>query len=259
MRNMLSIGIKLETWVHKGLLQFQATRPTLYGLEMHLAITHKAVNNFKPAIVILDPINTFIIGDKEIEVKRMIMRIVDFLKANQITALFTSLTSNEGALESSDVGISSLIDTWLLLRDTELSGERNRVMYVLKSRGMANSNQIREFILTDHGVELREVYIGASGVLTGSARVAQKALENAEVLTSKHNIERKKRELDRKRKALEAQIAALHADFESEESEAIKLIETEQDMIKRLEQDKIEMAVSRKTVIKNSTNSKLKK
>jgi circadian clock protein KaiC len=259
MRNMLSIGINLETWVRKGLLQFQATRPTLYGLEMHLAITHKAVNTFKPAIVILDPINTFIIGDKEIEVKRMIMRIVDFLKANQITALFTSLTSNEGALESSDVGISSLIDTWLLLRDTELSGERNRVMYVLKSRGMANSNQIREFILTDHGVELREVYIGASGVLTGSARVAQEALENAEVLTRKHDIERKKRELDRKRKALEAQIAALHADFESEESEAIKLIETEQDMIKRLEQDKIEMAVSRKTVIKKSTNIKLKK
>ena len=259
MRNMLSIGIKLETWVRKGLLQFQATRPTLYGLEMHLAVTHKTVNTFKPAIVILDPINTFIIGDKEIEVKRMIMRIVDFLKANQITTLFTSLTSNEGALESSDVGISSLIDTWLLLRDIELSGERNRVMYVLKSRGMANSNQIREFILTDHGVELREVYIGASGVLTGSARVAQEALENAEVLTHKHDIEQKKRELERKRKALETRIDALHADFESEESEAIKLIETEQDMIKRLEQDKIEMAVSRKTVIKNSTISKLKK
>ena len=259
MRNMLSIGIKLETWVRKGLLQFQATRPTLYGLEMHLAATHKAVNAFKPAIVILDPINTFIIGDKENEVKTMLMRIVDFLKANQITALFTSLTSNESALESSDVGISSLIDTWLLLRDIELNGERNRGMYVLKSRGMANSNQIREFILTDHGVELREVYIGASGVLTGSARVAQEALENAEVLTRKHDIERKKRELERKRKALEAQIASLHADFESEESEAIKMIGTEQDMIKRLEQDKIEMAVSRKAVIKNSTTSKLKK
>ncbi len=243
---MLSIGIKLEPWVQKGLLQFQATRPTFYGLEMHLAVTHKAVNAFKPDIVILDPINTFVIGDKEIEVKTMLMRIVDFLKSNQITALFTSLTSTESALESSDVGISSLIDTWLLLRDIELNGERNRGMYVLKSRGMANSNQIREFILTDHGVELREVYIGASGVLTGSARIAQEALENAEVLTRKQDIERKKRELERKRKALEAQIASLHADFESEESEAVKMIETEQDMIKRLEQDKIEMAVSRK-------------
>ncbi len=223
---------------------------------MHLAATHKAVNAFNPDIVILDPINTFIIGDKEIEVKRMLMRIVDFLKANQITALFTSLTSNESASESSDVGISSLIDTWLLLRDIELNGERNRVMYVLKSRGMANSNQIREFLLTDHGVELREVYIGASGVLTGSARLAQEAFENAEVLTRKNDIERKKRELERKRKTLEAQIASLHADFESEESEAVKMIEAEQEMIKRLEQDKIKMAISRKAVIENSTAAK---
>ena len=259
MRNMLSIGIKLEPWMRKGLLQFQATRPTLYGLEMHLAVTHKVVNVFKPDIVILDPINTFIIGDKENEVKTMLMRIVDFLKLNQITALFTSLTSSDNPLESSDVGISSLIDTWLLLRDIELNGERNRGMYVLKSRGMANSNQIREFTLTNHGVKLREAYIGASGVLTGSARVAQEALENAEVLTHKLDIERKRRELERKRKALEAQIASLRGDFESEESEAMKMIRTEQDMIKRLEQDKIEMAASRKAVIKNSTTSKLKK
>ena len=192
MRNMLSIGIKLEPWVRKGLLQFQATRPTFYGLEMHLAVTHRAVNAFKPDIVILDPINTFVVGDKEFEVKTMLMRIVDFLKANLITALFTSLTSAQSSIESSDAGISSLIDTWLLLRDLELDGERNRGMYVLKSRGMANSNQIREFILTDHGVELREVYIGTRGVLTGSARVAQEALETAEVLTRKHDIELKK-------------------------------------------------------------------
>jgi circadian clock protein KaiC len=124
---------------------------------------------------------------------------------------------------------------------------------------MANSNQIREFILTDHGVKLREAYIGASGVLTGSARVAQEALENAEVLTRKLDIERKKRELEQKHKALEAQIASLHADFESEESEALKMIQTEQEMIKRLEQDKIEMAVSRKSATKKSTTSKLKK
>ena len=259
MRNMLSIGIRLDTWVQKGLLKFQATRPTLYGLEMHLAATHKAVNAFKPDIVVLDPINTFIIGDKDIEVKRMLMRIVDFLKANQITALFTSLTSNESASESSDVGISSLIDTWLLLRDIELNGERNRVMYVLKSRGMANSNQIREFILTDNGVELREVYIGASGVLTGSARVAQEAFENGEVLMRKNEIERKKRDLERKRRTIEAQINSLNADFEAEESEAVKMIEVEQDMIKRLEQDKLKMAVNRKAVIENSKPGKLEK
>jgi len=259
MRNMLSIGIKLEPWVQKGLLQFHATRPTFYGLEMHLAVTHKMVNVFKPDIVILDPINTFVVGDKEFEVKTMLMRIVDFLKSEQITALFTSLTSGNSPLENSDVGISSLIDTWLLLRDIELSGERNRGLYVLKSRGMANSNQIREFILTDHGLELREAYIGTSGGLTGSARVAQESLENAEVLTHKHEIERKKREIERKRKALESKIAALHADFDSEESEAVKLIKTEQDMIKRLEQDKMKMAVSKKAVMEKSAAGNLKK
>ena len=244
-RNMLSIGIKLEPWLEKGLLQFHATRPTLYGLEMHLAATHKAVNAFKPDIVILDPINTFVIGDDEIEIKTMLMRIVDFLKADQITALFTSLTSNNSSGESSEAGISSLIDTWILLRDIELSGERNRGMYVLKSRGMANSNQIREFILTDHGVELREAYIGSKGVLTGSARIAQEAEESAELLIRKKNLERKKREIEQKRNALKAQISALHFEFESQESEDIKMIEIEQDQIKRLKLDKLKMAESR--------------
>jgi circadian clock protein KaiC len=259
MRNMRSVGIKLEPWVKKGLLQFQATRPTFYGLEMHLAVTHRIVSVFKPDIVILDPINTFIVDDKDMEVKTMLMRIVDFLKANQITALFTSLTSSQGSLESSDAGISSLIDTWLLLRDIELYGERNRGMYVLKSRGMANSSEIREFILTDHGVELREVYIGARGVLTGSARMAQEALEKAEVLSGRQDIELKKRDIERKRKVLEAQIIALQADFESEESEALKTIETRQDALKKLGQDNIKMAESRKADNENINISKPKK
>jgi circadian clock protein KaiC len=259
MRNMLSIGIKLEPWVKKGLLRFQASRPTLYGLEMHLAVTHKYVNEFKPDVVILDPINTFVISDKEFEVKTLLMRIVDFLKVNQITALFTSLTSSECRIESSDVGISSLIDTWLLLRDIELNGERNRGMYVLKSRGIANSNQIREFVLTNHGVELRDVYIGANGVLTGSARIAQEALENSEVLTRKHDVELKKREIAIKRRALESKITTMRADFGSEESEAIKIIEEEKEMIKRLEQDKIEMAVSRKAKAGKIATKNLKK
>ncbi|MDZ7742854.1 MAG: circadian clock protein KaiC [Bacteroidota bacterium] len=156
MRNMLSIGIDLEPLMQKGLLKFQATRPTFYGLEMHLVATHKVVNDFKPKVVIFDPINAFLADDKAFEVKTMLMRIVDFLKLNQITALFTSLTNSRTALEHTDTNISSLIDTWLLLRDIEINSERNRGMYVLKSRGMANSNQIREFILTNHGVELGE-------------------------------------------------------------------------------------------------------
>lgn len=255
-RNMRSIGINLEPWVHKGLLQFQATRPTFYGLEMHLAVTHKAVNAFKPEIVIMDPINTFILGDTENEVKSMLMRIVDFLKGNQITALFTSLTSSESALESSDVGISSLIDTWLLLRDIELNGERNRGMYVLKSRGMANSNQIREFILTDTGVKLREVYVGAGGVLTGSARFAQEAYENAGLLRRKQDIERKRRDLERKRKVMEARVAALHAEFKSQESEALKNLEAEQEIIRLQKRNEIEMAASRKSVTEKRKTKK---
>jgi circadian clock protein KaiC len=258
MRNMLSIGIKLEPWVKKGLLKFQASRPTFYGLEMHLSVTHKFVNEFKPDIVILDPISTFDISDKEFEIKTLLMRIIDFLKVNQITALFTNLTSAECNIESSDIRISSLIDTWLLLRDIELNGERNRGMYILKSRGMANSNQIREFVLTSHGVELRDVYIGASGVLTGSARIAQEAFENSEVLTRKHEIELKKREIERKRREMNAKVATMLADFGSEESEAIKIIEDEQEMIKQLEQDKMEMAVSRKATIVNNATKNLK-
>ena len=258
MRNMRSIGIDFETWQQKGLLQFQATRPTFYGLEMHLAVTHKTVEAFKPDIVIFDPINTFTTGDKENEVKTMLMRIVDFLKANQITALFTCLTSNKSILESPEVGLSSLIDTHIMLRDIELSGERNRGIYVLKSRGMANSNQIREFILTGQGVELRKVYIGPEGVLTGSARIAQEANENAALLIHEKDIERKKRELERKRKVIETQIAALRAEFEAEQSEATVMIEIEQDKIERLKKDKIEMAESRSAVTENSTNNKLK-
>jgi len=252
MRNMNSIGIGLEPWIRKGLLQFHSTRPTLYGLEMHLTATHKAVNEFNPQVVIWDPVNTFVVGDNEAEVKTMLMRLVDFLKMKKITAFFTSLTAGGTSLEHTDVAISSLIDTWLLLRDIEISGERNRVMYVLKSRGMAHSNQIREFILTDHGVELRDVYIGPGGFLTGTARITQEAFENAELLTRKNDIERKKREIERKRKALEAQVASLHANFETEESEARKIIETEQAVIDRLEKDKDDISQSRKLNSKNS-------
>ena len=258
MRNMLSIGIDLGNWQQKGLLQFQATRPTFYGLEMHLAVTHKTVKAFKPDIVIFDPINTFAANDTEIEVKAMLMRIVDFLKANQITAMFTSLTSNRCVADSSDVGLSSLIDTYIMLRNIEFNGERNRGLYVLKSRGMANSNQIREFILTDKGVELREVYIGAKGVLTGSARIAQEASEYAELLIHQKDIERRKHEIVLKRKALEAQIDALQADFESVESEAIELIEMEQDKIERLKRNKAEMAKSRRVEIEDITSNNLK-
>jgi len=246
MRNMRSIGIDLKPWMQKGLLRFQATRPTFSGLEMQLTMMHKAINAFKPQVVIVDPLNSFIIGGNDTEVKAMLMRLVDFLKMQQITALFTSLTTSGSELEQSEVAISSLIDTWLLLRDIEIGGERNRGLYILKSRGMAHSNQIREFLLTDHGVELRDVYVGPGSVPSGSARLAQEAQEQAGKLTRQQETERRQLELERKRKALEAQIAAMRAEFEAQETETLSIIGQEQVRGAQLVQERVDMGLSRK-------------
>jgi circadian clock protein KaiC len=246
MRNMRSIGIDLQPWVRKGLLHFQAVRPTFTGLEMHLATMRKAIDAFHPQVVIVDPLNSFIIGGNEIEVRSMLIRLVDSLKTKHITGLFTSLTTSGDALEQSEVAISSLIDTWLLVRDIEIGGERNRGLYILKSRGMAHSNQIREFLLTDHGVELRDVYVGASGVLTGSARLALEAKEQAGKLARRQETERRQLELERKRKALEAQIAALRAEFEAQETETLSLIGQEHARGTQLVRERLDMGLSRK-------------
>ena len=228
MRNMRSIGIDLQPWVTKGLLHFHANRPSFAGLETHLAMKHKVIDEFKPQVVILDPLNSFVIGDNEIAVQSMLMRLLDFLKTNQITGLFTNLTSSASAFERTEIGISSLIDTWLLLRAIDNGDERNRGLIILKSRGMAHSNQIREFVFTDHGVELRDVNAGASGVLTGSARLAQEAQEQAGELARKQETERRQLELERKRKSLEAQIAAMRAEFEAQAAETLRIVEQEQ-------------------------------
>ncbi len=245
-RNMRSIGINLEPWEKRGLLQFQATRPTHYGLETHLTTSIKMINKLKPSVVILDPINAFVLGDNQTEVKTMLLRLVDFLKMKGITAFFTSLTSAGDTMENTDVYISSLIDTWLLLRDIEIGGERDRGLYVLKSRGMEHSNQIREFRLTNRGIDLLDVYVGAEGVLTGSARLSQETKDDAEQLLHKQNIERKQFELGRKREAMEAQIVMLRSEFEAEETEALKVIEIEKTRNERFAQNKSKMAKSRK-------------
>ena len=246
MRNMRSIGIDLHPWVQSDLLYIQATRPAFTGLEMHLTMMHKAITVFKPQVVIVDPLNSFVVADNATDVKAMLMRLVDFLKMQQITGLFTSLTAGGDALEQTDVAISSLIDTWILLRDIELGGERNRGMYVLKSRGMAHSNQIREFLLTDHGVELRDVYVGPSGVLTGSARLAQEAQEQAAQLMRQQEADRKRLELQRKQAQLEAQIAAMRAEFAEQESDLLQNIEQERVRESFLVREREEMAQSRK-------------
>ena len=176
----------------------------------------------------------------------MLLRLVDFLKMRNITAMFASLTNGGENQELTDMAISSLIDTWLLLRDIEIGGERNRGLYILKSRGMAHSNQIREFILTDHGIELLDVYVGPEGVLTGSARLSQEAKNDAEQLSRQQEIEHKKSGIELKRAAMEAQIVVLKSEFKAEESETLKLIEMEKANTKKFAEDQAKMAKSRK-------------
>ena len=219
-RNMKSIGVDLGPWIKKGLLRLEASRPTLLGIEAHLAVIHKTVNEFQPQVVILDPISNFSTAGTESDAQAMLLRLIDLLKSRQITAMFVHLTAGGSNWEKTDVGVSSLIDTWILLRDIELAGERNRGIYVLKSRGMKHSNQIREFLITAEGIKLEEVYIGPEGVLTGSMRAAQEDREKAATLARGQEIERKQRELARRRTALEAQIAVLRTEFEAVEDES---------------------------------------
>jgi circadian clock protein KaiC len=246
MRNMSSIGIKLEPWMKKGLLHFHATRPTLFGLEHHLTTTIKLINKIKPQIVILDPIDAFVMGGNQTEVKIMLLRLVDYLKLKKITAFFTSLTSAGDNQELTDMSVSSLIDTWLLLRDIEIGGERNRGLYILKSRGMAHSNQIREFKLTDHGIELLDVYVGPEGVLTGSARLSQEAKNSEEQFLRQQEIERKRSGLELKRAAAEANIVVLQSEFKADEVETLKVIEMEKAKAERFIEEQKKMAESRK-------------
>lgn len=245
-RNMRSIGINFEPWQKKGLIQFKSQRPTFYGLETFLTEMHKSIIEFKPQLVIIDPISSFIVGENANEAKAMVMRMVDFLKVNLITGFFTSLTTGGNDLEHTSINISSLIDSWLLVRDIELSGERNRGLHVLKSRGMAHSNQVREFVLTKNGIELLDVYVGSEGVLTGSSRITQEAKEKSELQLRQQEIERKRLELDRRQKALEAQIALLQTEYESSKMELIKSIELDELHVKQTQLDKNVIAKNRK-------------
>ncbi len=254
-RNMRSIGIDLEPWIEQGLLDIYAVRPTIYGLEMHLVKMYKLINEFKPKVVIMDPVTNLITIGSETEVKSMLSRLIDFLKANQITALFTNLSHSGGALEQTEFGISSLMDTWLLLRDIEIGGERNHGLYILKSRGMAHSNQIREFLLTDKGIDLVDVYIGPGGVLTGAARYAQEMQEKTTELMCREEIERKKREFDRKSKALEAQITALRSEFEAAQEEVNKLTREEEMKEKALAGNRTEMMRLRRADVSTKNQS----
>jgi circadian clock protein KaiC len=221
-RNMLSIGVNLKEHMDKGLLEMHASRPTLFGLEMHLVAIHKKIKRFKPKAVILDPITNLVTVGSVSEVKSMLIRLIDFLQAEQVTVLFTALSLNTIVNEQTDEGVSSLVDAWLLVRDIESNGERNRGMYIMKSRGMAHSNQVREFVITDEGLDLVDVYLGDGSVLTGSAREARQLSERTGEVLKTHALSRKNLQIERKRTVLAAKIASLQEEFESTQDELNK-------------------------------------
>jgi len=214
-RNMASAGLDLERWSRAGLLQFHCVRPNVLGLEAHLFAIQKLVADFEPSLVVMDPISDLIGAGRGDEVSAMLTREIDYLKGRGITALFAGLSSGDD-LEGSDQQIAALIDTWLLVKTIEGNGERNRALYILKSRGMAHSNQIREFLITDQGIEFADVYVGPQHVLTGSARAAQEADERLKATTVRQDLEQRKLNLERRRKSVEAQAAIMWREFETE-------------------------------------------
>jgi circadian clock protein KaiC len=224
-RNMRSIGIDIAPYLAKGLLRVQAVRATTYGIEIHLATMLKAVREFEPQVVVVDPISNMLAAGDAREATLFAARLVDFLKSKGISSLFTSLTNVNGNEAQSEVGISSLADSWLLLRELEANGERNRGLYVLKSRGMPHSHQVREFLLTSRGIRLRDVYVGPEGVLAGSSRLTQEARERARALAARQEIESHSRQLKRRRHSLDAQLQVLRSEFALEEDELRRRIE----------------------------------
>ncbi len=245
-RNMRSIGIDLEPSVRKGLLEFHAARPSYAGIEQHLALTHKCVSSFQPSVVVVDPVTNLTAVGTHPEVRSVLTRVIDFLKTRQITAMFTSLTAGGGPPETSEVAVSSVMDTWLLLESTEAGGERNRTLFVRKSRGMAHSNQIREFVLTDHGLRLLDVYLGPEGVLTGSARLSQEVREKAAGTARRQEMERRRRELQGNRRIFETRMAMLRAEFAAEEERIQQSISESELLHEKLLQDRRLMVRSRK-------------
>lgn len=229
LRNMESIGLNLRRWVDKGLLKIESTRPTLQGLEQHLVHMYDLVREFHPQVVAVDPISNLTSQRDDSGLKLTLMRLIDFLKTEGTTALFTSLTVDAAAfpVATSEVGVSSLMDSWLLLANMAVNGERTRTLQVLKSRGMPHSNQVREFVFSDKGVDLVDVYLHGDQVLTGTARVAHEAQVLAANDLRGRDHERRLRDLANRRKALDAQIADLNAQLLERAGEVEFAIERE--------------------------------
>jgi circadian clock protein KaiC len=248
-RNMRSIGLDLRGWVDRGFLRFAANRPSLQGLEMHLARMLRDVEVIEPRAVVVDPISSLMTAGLGSDVHAMLLRLIDHLKGRAVTALFTNLTHGNVEQARTDVEVSSLIDTWLLLMNRESDGEYNRQLYILKSRGMPHSNQLREFLLTEEGIRLRPVHVGSGGVLTGSARLAQEAKEEAALLLRRREVERRERELARKRRQVEARVEALRAEMETQEEELHQLLAEAAARERQFEREREMMARSRHAAV----------
>ncbi|MEN6336267.1 MAG: circadian clock protein KaiC [Phycisphaerales bacterium] len=254
-RNMASIHFSLGRWVDKGLLRFHGVRSTLYGLEQHLVTLHSLVNEFHPSAVVVDPLTNLMIVGESAEVKSMLTRMIDYLKNQGITAFFTSLTEGGGPAEQTEVGVSSLMDTWLLLRNVEAGAERNRLLFILKSRGMAHSNQVREFLLSDDGIRLKDVYSGPGAVLTGSARIAQEARDRAQAVSDRQSAARRRRDLEQEETTAAAQLDGLRLRSLALQEELRMLASDEESRLAIAADDRMEMAHARSA----DGNGRLKK
>lgn len=257
-RNMKSINLDLQDYVDNGTILFHSSRPTLYGLEMHLVAMYKLIKKFKPDVVVVDPITNLIAIGSVSEVKSMLTRLIDFLQNEGITALFTALSRITKVNEETDEEVSSLVDAWITVRDMESNGERNRGLYVMKSRGMKHSNQVREFMISQDGLRLVDVYLGPDGVLTGSAREAMQLEEQTGKALRTHAVDRKDREIDRKRKVLAAKISSLTSEFESVEEELNKVYteeELKRDVLRKMREEMTRLRVGEN----RSDNEKKKK
>jgi circadian clock protein KaiC len=244
--NMGSIGLDLRQWVEKGLLKFHVTRPSLYGLEMHLVMMEDEIKKYEPKNVVIDPITDLSAVGGGREVKSMITRLNDLMKSNGVTILYTDLIRGDLAPEHPAMYISSLIDTWMLLRNFEYNGERNRGLTILKSRGMPHSNQIKEFVISSEGIELIQPYIGPSGVLMGSAKASREAKDNLEVLDARRNVEHLHSKLEEKQKEMDARVAALKAQYKAEENELKRSLEQKKQDIEIMMKEREAMSRARK-------------
>ena len=242
MRNMASIGLDLRRWADAGTLEFIAARPSMYGLEMHLAVMLKAISRFAPHSVVIDPISNLVRAGHEADAHSVVVRLVDHLKTHGITTVLTHPTADIAMTGHTELAISSIVDTWILLQTVQVGGERNRQLFVLKSRGTAHSNQVREFTISADGFDLLDVYTGAEGVLTGSARAAKEAQDRAERQSRVREIGRQRRTTERRQRALQARIAALEADLEAESAESARVVEEAEALEQQLTKNREDMA-----------------